>query len=78
MYGFNLIIRNNMKVSFFIDKNDKIYHWQYLSGFNYDLSEFEVELLKDYGVDFLIKTVKKMRVYEHLRLNGLVELVRFE
>lgn len=78
MYGFNFIIRNEMKVSFFIDKNDEFYHWQYLNGFNYDLDESELELINRFGKDSLIRTVKEMEVYESRRLNDFIELVRFE
>ena len=67
-----------MKVSFFIDKNDEFYHWQYLNGFNYDLDEFERDLINEFGRDFLIRTVKEMAVYETRRLNAHIELVRFE
>lgn len=78
MYGFNFIIRNTMKVSFFIDKNDEFYHWQYLKGFNYDLDESEWDLINRFGKDFIIKTVKEMAVYETRKLNDYIELVRFE
>lgn len=67
-----------MKVSFFIDKNDEFYHWQYINGFNYDLDDFERDLINKFGKDFLIRTVKEMAVYETKRLNGHIELVRFE
>ena len=78
MYGFNFIIRNQMKVSFFIDKNDEFYHWQYLKGFNYDLEDDEWELINQFGKQQIIETVKKMNVYESRRLNDYIELVRFE
>ncbi len=78
MYGFNLIIRNEMKVSFFIDKNDELYHWSFLHGFNYDLDETEIDLINKFGKDFIIKSVKEMAVYETRELNNIVKLVRFE
>lgn len=37
-----------MRVSFFIDKNDEFYHWNYFKGFNYDLDEFEWDLIKNF------------------------------
>lgn len=67
-----------MKVSFFIDKNDEFYHWQYLKGFNYDLEDDEWELINKFGKQKIIETVKKMNVYESRRLNDYIELVRFE
>ena len=81
MYGFNFIIKRlgtEMKVSFFIDKNDEFYHWQYLKGFNYDLDDFEWDLINEFGKEFIIKTVKEMNVYETRELNDYIELVRFE
>ena len=81
MYGFNFIISRfgvDMKVSFFIDKNDEFYHWQYLKGFNYDLDDFEWDLINEFGKEFIIKTVKEMDVYETRKLKDHIELVRFE
>lgn len=74
MYGFNFIIRNEMRVSFFIDKNDEFYHWQYHDGFNYDLDEFEWDLIKE----SIIKLVKSMNVYETKQLSDIIKLVRIE
>ena len=78
MYGFNFIIRNEMKVSFFIDKNDEFYHWQYLKWFNYDLDDSEWDLINRFGKEFIIKTVKEMAVYETRNLNDYIKLVRLE
>ena len=78
MYGFNFIIRNTMRVSFFIDKDDRFYHWSYLQGFNYDLDESEWDLINRFGKEFIIKTVKEMAVYETRNLNDYIKLVRFE
>ena len=78
MYGFNFIIRNEMRVSFFINPNDEIYHWSFLHRFNYDLDEFELDLINKFGKDWLIKTVKEMAVYETRKLNDYIELVRFQ
>ena len=76
MYGFNFIIRNQMRVSFFIDNSDKIYHWRKFK-LDYNLDKFEVDLINDYGKDFIVETVKKMRVYERVKLDNLVVLQRF-
>ena len=78
MYGFNFIIRNEMKVSLFIDENDEFYHWSYLKNFNYDLEELEWDLINQFGKDFLIETVKSMKIYESRALNEYIELIRFE
>lgn len=78
MYGLNFIIRKTMRVSFFIDKNDEFYHWNAIRGFNYDLDEFEWDLINQFGKEFIIKTVKEMAVYETRKLNDYIELVRFE
>ena len=78
MYGFNFIIRNEMRVSFFIDKDDEIYHWSFEHGFNYDLDDSEWDLINRFGKDWLIKTVKEMAVYETRELNDYIKLVRFE
>ena len=77
MYGFNFIIRDSMRVSFFIDKNDKFYHYQNYS-FNYDLRDDEWDLLNEFGIENIIKTVKEMAVYETRKLSDIVKLVRFE
>lgn len=78
MYGFNFIIRNTMRISFFIDKNDEFYHWSFLHGFNYDLADDEWDLINKFGKDWLIKTVKEMAVYETRELNEYIKLVRFQ
>ncbi len=78
MYGFNFIIRKTMKVSLLIDKDDKFYHWNRIRGLNYDLEEFEKDLIKEFGKDWLIKTVKEMAVYETKKLTESIDLVRFE
>ncbi|WP_296874586.1 hypothetical protein [uncultured Methanobrevibacter sp.] len=78
MYGFNFIIRKTMRVSFFIDKNDELYHWGFILGFNRDFNDFEKELINDFGKDWLIRTVKSMAVYETRKLTETVDLVRFE
>ena len=78
MYGFNFIIRNEMRVSFFIDENDELYHWQYHKGFNYDLDKFEQDLINKFGKDSIIKLVKSMNVYETKQLSDIIKLQRFE
>ena len=78
MYGFNFIIRNEMKISFFIDENDEFYHWSYLKGFNYELEEMELDLINKFGKDFIIQTVKEMNVYETRDLSEIIKLVRIE
>ena len=78
MYGFNFIIRNGMRVSFFIDKNDELYHWSFLHRFNYDIDESEWDLINKFGKDWIIKTVKEMAVYETRKLTDTIDLVRFE
>ena len=78
MYGFNFIIRNEMRVSFFIDKNDEFYHWNYFKGFNYDLDEFEWDLINKFGKEAIIKLVKSMNVYEKKQLSNIIKLVRIE
>ena len=81
MYGFNFIIQRlgtMMRVSFFIDKNDEIYHWQYPGGFNYDLDEFEWDLINKFGKEFIINLVKSMNVYETKKLSDIIKLVRIE
>lgn len=78
MYGFNLIIRNEMKISFFIDKNDEFYHWSFLKGFNYELDEMEWDLINQFGKKEIIEMVKSMNVYETRILSDIVKLVRFE
>lgn len=81
MYGFNFIIQRlgtMMRVSFFIDKNDEIYHWQYHDGFNYNLDEFEWDLINKFGKEPIIKLVKSMNVYETKQLSDIIKLVRIE
>ena len=78
MYGFNFIIRNEMRVSLFIDKYDKFYHWSYLKGFNYDLEMPETDLLITFGRKEIIEMVKSMNVYETRQLSDIVKLVRFQ
>lgn len=78
MYGFNFIIRDEMRVSLFIDKDDEFYHWQYLKGFNYELEMFETDLLITFGRQYIIDLVKSMNVYETRQLSDIVELVRFQ
>ena len=63
--------------TFFIDKNDKFYHYQNYS-FNYDLGDDEWDLLNEFGVENIIKTVKEMAIYETRKLSNIVKLVRFE
>lgn len=77
MYGFNFIIRDEMKISLFIDKNNKFYHYSKYT-FNYDLTDDEWEIINHFGKDNIIKTVSQMAVYETIRLTDIVELVRFE
>lgn len=67
-----------MRVSFFIDKNDELYHWGFLLGFNRDFNDFENDLINEFGKDWLIRTVKEMAVYETRKLTETVDLVRFE
>ena len=67
-----------MRVSFFIDKNDEFYHWNYFKGFNYDLDEFEWDLINKFGKEAIIKLVKSMNVYEKKQLSDIIKLVRIE
>ena len=67
-----------MRISFFIDKNDEFYHWSFLHCLNYDLADYEWELINKFGKDWLIKTVKEMAVYETRELNEYIKLVRFQ
>lgn len=78
MYGFNFIIRKTMRVSLFIDPNNDLYHWSYIRGFNYDLEDIEKDLIKEFGKDWLIKTVKEMAITERRKLTESIDLVRFE
>ena len=78
MYGVNFIIRDEMKIGFFIDKNDEFYHWSYLKGFNYDLAPEELELINQFGKDYIIQLVKSMNLYETRQLNEIIKLVRFQ
>ena len=45
MYGFNFIIRNEMRVSFFIDKND--FEWDLINKFG---KEAIIKLVKSMNV----------------------------
>ena len=65
-----------MKVSFFIDENDELCHWCEFS-FNYDLTDLELDLINKFGKEYIIKTVKKMSVYQTIDLNDYIKLVRF-
>ncbi len=78
MYGFNFIIRKTMKVPLFIDKNDEFYHWSGIRGFNYDLEDIEMDLIKEFGKEWLIKTVKEMAINERRKLTESIDLVRFK
>lgn len=78
MYGFSFMVRKTMKVSLFIDKNDEFYHWSGIRGFNYDLEDIEKDLIKEFGKDWLIKTVKEMAINERRKLTESIDLVRFE
>ena len=77
MYGFNFIIRDEMRVSLFIDENDKFYHF-YNGSWNYDLIMDETDLLITFGRQYIINLVKSMGVYETIQLSDLVKLVRFQ
>lgn len=77
VYGFNFIIRDEMRISLFIDKNDKFYHY-YNGKWGYDLIMDETDLLILFGRDYIIDLVKSMRVYETVHLSDLVKLVRFQ
>ncbi len=77
MYGFNFIIRNEMKISLFIDKNNEFYHYSNLS-FNYDLGDDEWDIINEFGKENIIKTVVNMAVYETIKLTDIVKLVRFQ
>ena len=77
MYGFNFIIRNEMKISLFIDKNNEFYHYSNLS-FNYDLRDDEWDIINEFGKENIIKTVVSMAVYETIKLTDIVKLVRFQ
>ena len=77
MYGFNFIIRDEMRVSLFIDENDKYYHFN-KGTWNYDLEMFETDLLITFGRKEIIEMVKSMNVHETRILSYLVKLVRFQ
>ena len=77
MYGFNFIIRDEMRVSLFIDENDKYYHFN-KGTWNYDLEMFETDLLITFGRKEIIKMVKSMNIHETRILSDLVKLVRFQ
>ena len=77
MYGFNFIIRDEMKISLFIDKNNEFYHYSNLS-FNYDLRDDEWDIINEFGKENIIKTVVSMAVYETIKLTDIVKLVRFQ
>ena len=63
MYGFNFIIRDEMKISLFIDRNNEFYHYSDLS-FNYNLGDDEIEIINEFGKENIIKTVAEMSIYE--------------
>ena len=77
MYGFNFIIRDEMRISLFIDENDKYYHY-YNGTWNYNLIMDETDLLILFGWNEIIEMVKSMNVYETKKLSDLVKLVRFQ
>ena len=77
MYGFNFIIRDEMRVSLFIDENDKYYHFN-KGTWNYDLEMFETDLLITFGRKEIIEMVKSMNIHETRILSDLVKLVRFQ
>ena len=77
MYGFNFIIRDEMRVSLFIDENDKYFHFN-KGTWNYDLEMFETDLLITFGRKEIIEMVKSMNVHETRILSDLVKLVRFQ
>lgn len=73
-----LLLKRNESLSFFIDKHDEFYHWNYFKGFNYDLDEFEWDLINKFGKEAIIKLVKSMDVYEKKQLSDIIKLVRIE
>ena len=77
MYGFNFIIRDEMRISLFIDENDQYYHY-YNGTWNYNLIMDETDLLILFGWNEVIEMVKSMNVYETRQLSDLVKLVRFQ
>ena len=77
MYGFNFIIRDEMRISLFIDKNDKFYHY-YNGSWNYNLIMDETDLLIFFGRKEIIELVKSMDIYETRELSDLVKIVRFQ
>ncbi|MER2014416.1 MAG: hypothetical protein ABS871_07250 [Methanobrevibacter sp.] len=66
-----------MRVSLFIDENDKYYHFN-KGTWNYDLEMFETDLLITFGRKEIIEMVKSMNVHETRILSDLVKLVRFQ
>ena len=66
-----------MRVSLFIDENDKYYHFN-KGTWNYDLEMFETDLLITFGRKEIIELVKSMNVHETRILSDLVKLVRFQ
>ena len=66
-----------MRVSLFIDENDKYYHFN-KGTWNYDLEIFETDLLITFGRKEIIEMVKSMNVHETRILSDLVKLVRFQ
>ena len=77
MYGFNFIIRDEMKISLFIDRNNEFYQYSDLS-FNYNLGDDEIEIINEFGKENIIKTVAEMSIYETKKLTDIVKLVRFQ
>ncbi len=66
-----------MRVSLFIDENDKYYHFN-KGTWNYDLEMFETDLLITFGRKEIIEMVKSMNIHETRILSDLVKLVRFQ
>lgn len=52
--------------------------WCATIGFNYDLDEFEWDLINKFGKESIIKLVKSMNVYETKQLSDIIKLVRIE
>ena len=76
MYGFNFIIRDEMRISLFLDDNDRFFHFN-KGSWNYDLVIEEVDLLIVFGRENIKKLVKSMKVYETKQLSDHVKLNRF-
>lgn len=49
-----------------------------VSKINYDLDEFEWDLINKFGKESIIKLVKSMNVYETKQLSDIIKLVRIE